>query len=141
MLSEKTSREIFKDIDIDEGNQEELDRIIEEHAQAAADASLSASNKVMANIPINQLIQALEEAKTQSDYDKTGTEDIRDQWIKARKAAGGTKVPLIDGSVGTWTQEDEDKIMAIQLSATTVPTLPSMSGTFVPPRSGPGRPR
>ena len=129
LLSEKTSREIFKDIDIDEGNQEELDRVIEEQAQAAADASLSANNKIMANIPVNQLIQALEEAKTQSDYDKTGTEDIRDQWIKARKAAG------------TWTQEDEDKIMAIQLSATTVPTLPSMSGTIVPPRSGPGRKR
>ena len=129
LLSEKTSREIFKDIDIDEGNQEELDRVIREQAQAAADASLSVNNKIMANIPVNHLIQALEEAKKQSDYNKTGTEDIRDQWIKARKAAG------------TWTQEDEDKIMAIQLSATTVPTLPSTSGTFVPPRSGPGRPR
>ena len=129
LLSKDTAKEIFKDIDIDTGNQEELEAILEEQAQSAAMASASASNRAMAKVSVNDFIEAIEDAKKDPNYNKTETEKLRDTWINSRKRAG------------TWTQEDEDKIMAIQLSATTVPTLSSTSGTIIAPRSGPGRKR
>ena len=104
LLSEKTSREVFKEIDINDGNQKELEAISEEQAEAAS------KSKTLA-ISLNDFIVAIEEEKKNSNYDKERTEKLRDQWIKASKNAG------------TWTQEDEDKIMAIQLSAKSVPAF------------------
>ena len=111
LLSKDTAKEIFKDIDIDTGNQEELEAILEEQAQSAAMASASASNRAMAKVSVNDFIEAIEDAKKDPNYNKTETEKLRDTWINSRKRAG------------TWTQEDEDKIMAIQLSAKSVPAF------------------
>ena len=104
LLSEKTSREIFRGLNINDGRQEELEEIIREQNEKAS------KSKTLA-ISLNDFIVAIEEEKKNPNYDKERTEKLRDQWIKASKKAG------------TWTQENEDKIMAIQLSAKSVPAF------------------
>ena len=104
LLSEKTSREIFRGLNINDGRQEELEEIIREQNEKAS------KSKTLA-ISLNDFIEAIEDAKKDPNYNKTETEKLRDTWINSRKRAG------------TWTQEDEDKIMAIQLSAKSVPAF------------------
>ena len=68
---------------------------------------------IQVGVPKRVIVMDLsrQEEKKNPNYDKERTEKLRDQWIKASKKAG------------TWTQENEDKIMAIQLSAKSVPAF------------------